>query len=88
MGKGGRTGERLQKVPVKVGNYTLVVNEFDLWVAQIECLCLVYFQYYYLMLPHCSLGFVVSQTAHLFKPYWSSSVEICSSTLYVNQRWW
>jgi len=81
MGKGGRTGERLEKMSAKADNYTPVVNEFDMWVAQIECLCLLYFQHYYLMLPHCSLGFVVSQTAHLFKPHWSSSVEISLSTL-------
>ena len=67
-------------VAVKVGNYTPVEDQFDLWVAQIEWLCMVYFQYYYLMLPHCHLGIVVSQTAHCLEPYWLSSVEISSST--------
>jgi hypothetical protein len=28
---------------VKVGNYTLVVDEIEWWVARIECLCSVYF---------------------------------------------
>ena len=39
MGQGGRTGERLEMVAVKVGNYTLVVDDIDLGAAQIECLC-------------------------------------------------
>ena len=33
MGQGGTTGERLEMVAVKVGNYTPVVKEIDLWVA-------------------------------------------------------
>jgi hypothetical protein len=68
----------------KAGNYTLVDVEFDLAVARIECLCLVYFQHYCQMLPHCLLGVVVSQTGHQVEPYWLSSVEIRSSTSYVN----
>ena len=64
---------------------TLVVDEIDYWVARIACLCCVYFQDYYLMLTHCYLGVVVSQTAHLLVPYWFSSAEMHSSTLYVNQ---
>jgi len=54
-------------VAAKAGNYTLVVvvvvvvvDEFDSRVAQIECLCSEYFQHYYMMLPHCHLGIVVS----------------------------
>ena len=47
MGHGGRTGERLEMVAAKAGNYTLVVEEIDFWVARIECLCLVYFQHCY-----------------------------------------
>jgi len=79
-------------VAAKAGNYTLVVvvvvvvvDEFDLQVAQIECLCSEYFQHYYMMLPHCHLGIVVSQRAHLLEAYWLSSAEIHSSTLYVNK---
>ena len=76
-------------VAVKAGNYTLVVvvvvNEIYLRVARIESLCFVYFHHYYMMLPHCHLGVVVSQTAHLLEPYWLSSAEIHSSTLYVNK---
>ena len=66
----GRTGERLEMVPAKAGNYTLVavVDESDLQVAQIECLCSVYFPHYYRILPHCPLGVVVSQTAHALEP--------------------
>ena len=71
----------------KVGNYTPVVEEIDSWVTRIECLCSVHFQRYYLILPHCHLGVVVSQTGHLMEPDWSSSVEIRSSTSYVNKRW-
>jgi hypothetical protein len=59
MGHGGRTGERLEMEATRVGNYTPVVEEIDSWVAQIECLCSVYFHHYYLMLPHCHLGVVV-----------------------------
>jgi hypothetical protein len=50
MGHGSRTGERLEMVAAKAGNYTPVVEEIDLWVARIEYLCLVYFQHYYWML--------------------------------------
>ena len=71
----------------KVGNYRPVEDEFDLWVAWIsECLCLVYFQHYFLMLPHCHLGIDVRQTAHRLEPPWLSSAEICSSTLYENTQ--
>jgi len=84
MGHGGRTMQRLEMVAAKARNYTPVVDEIDLWVAQIECLCSVYFQLYYLKLPHCHLAVVVSQPAHLLEPYWSFSAEIRSSTSYVN----
>jgi len=93
MGQGGSTGERLEMVPAKAGNYTLVVvvvvvEEINSWVAQIECRCLADFPQYYLMLPDCPLGIVMSQTAHPLEQYWFSSVEIRSSTSYVNKRWW
>ena len=88
MGHGGKTGERLEMEAAKAGNYTPVEDEFDSGVVRIECLCSVYFQHYCQMLPHCLLGVVVSQTAHPMEPYWLSSVEIRSSTLYVNKRWW
>ena len=74
-------------VAVKAGNYALVVEEIDWWVARIESRCSVYFQHYYLMLSHCHLGVVVSQTGHLVEPYWLSSVKIHSSTLYVKRKW-
>jgi len=87
MGHGGRTGEHLQMEVARADNYTPVVEEIDSWVAQIECLCLVYFQRCYLMLPDCHLGIVgVTQTGHPVKRYWLSSVEIHSSTSYVNKR--
>jgi len=45
MEPGGRTGERLEMVAAKAGNYTLVlvvvvavVDEIDLRIARIECL--------------------------------------------------
>ena len=85
MGHGGRTGERLEMEAAKAGNYTPVVEEIDLWVTRIECLCSVYFQHGYLMLTHCHLGVVVSQTGHPVEPYWLSSAEIRSSTSYVNK---
>jgi hypothetical protein len=88
MGQGGDTGESLEMEAAKAGNYTAVEDEFDLGVARNEYLCSVYFQHYCQMLPHCHLGVVVSQTAHLMEPYWLSSVEIRSSTSYVNNRWW
>jgi len=73
-------------VAAKAGNYTVMEDEFDFWVAQIECLCSVYFQHYYLMLPHCHLGVVVSQSAHQLEPYWLSLVEISLWTTYVNTK--
>ena len=70
MEPGGRTGERLGMVAGKAGNYTPgVFDEIDLRAARIECLCSVYLQHYYLMLPHCHLGVVVSQTAQWLEPY-------------------
>jgi len=91
MEPGGRTGERLEMVAAKAGNYTLVlvvvVDEIDSRIARIECLSLVYFQHDSLTLPHCLLGIVVSQTAHWLEPYWLSSAEIHLSTSYVNKRW-
>ena len=85
MGHGGRTGERLEMVVARAGNYTPVEDEFDLWAARIECLCLVYFQYYSLMLAQCHLDVFVSQPAHTVEPYWLSLVEIRSLTSYVNK---
>jgi hypothetical protein len=60
MGHGDRTGEWLEMVAVKGGNYTLVEDGFDIYAAQTECLYLVYFQYYNPMLLLCHLGIVVS----------------------------
>jgi len=88
MGQGGRTAGCLEMVTARVDNYTPLVGEIHSGVAPNECLCSVYFQHYYLMLPHCPLGVVVSQTARLLSPYWSSLVVIRSSTFYVNERWW
>jgi len=85
MGHVGRTGECLEMVAAKGGTYTPVEDEFDLWVARIECLCSGYFQHYYLMLPHCYLGVVVTQTAHQLEPYWLSSADIHLLTSYVNK---
>ena len=87
MKQGGGTGEQLEMETVKAGNNTLVVEDIDSWVAQIICLCSVYFQYYYLMLAHYHLGVVVSQIAHWLESYWLSSVEIRSSTSYLNRSW-
>jgi len=80
MGPGGRTGERLEMVAAKAGSYTrvVVVDESDSWVVRIECLCSILFQHYHLMLAHCHLGVVVSQTAHLLEPYSLASAEIRS----------
>jgi len=75
-------------VAAKVDNYTTVVEEIDLCVAQTECLCSVYFHYFYLIPLHCHLVIVVSETGHPVEPYWLSSLEIRSSTLYVNKRLW
>jgi len=86
MGHCCRTRERLEMVAARAGNYNPVVDEFDLWVARIECLCLVYFRHYYLMLPHCHLGVVLNQTAHPVEAYWLLSVEIRSSTSYLNNK--
>jgi hypothetical protein len=87
MEPAGRTAERLEMVAAKAGNYTLVVvDEIDLQVVQIDFLCSVYFQCYYLMLSHCYLGVVVSQTAHLLQPYWLSLPENSSSSSYVNEH--
>jgi hypothetical protein len=74
-------------VAAKAGNNTPVVEDINSWGALFECLCLVYFQHYYLMLPHRHLGVVVGQTGHPVEPYWLSSVEIRSSTLSVKNRW-
>jgi hypothetical protein len=89
MGHGGRTGEHLEMDAAKVGSCTpVVVEEIGFWVSRIDCLCLVYFQHDYLMLPHCHLGIVVvSQTGHPVEPYWLASVEIHSLTSYVNTGW-
>jgi hypothetical protein len=57
-------------LPVNVGNYTPVVNVYDCVVMRTECICLVYFQHYYLPLPHSCLGVVGSQTPNLKEPYW------------------
>jgi hypothetical protein len=86
MGQGGKIGERLEMVAAKAANYTPVEDKVDLVVAPTECQCVVYFQHYCQMLPHCLLGVVVSQTSHPVELYWLSSVEIHSSTSYVNQR--
>jgi hypothetical protein len=87
MGHGGRTGERLEMEAEKAGNNTPVVAEIELLVARIEFLCSVYFVLSCLILPHCHLGVVVSQSGYLMEPCWLSLVEIYLSTSYVNKRW-
>jgi len=87
MGQAGRTGKRLEMEAAKAVYYTVVVDDIDLLVACIECVCSVYFQHNDPMLPHCHLGIVVCQTAHPMVPYWLSSVEIHSLTLFMNKRW-
>jgi hypothetical protein len=85
MEPGGRTGECLEMVAVKAGNYMLVVvDEIDSRIARIECLCSVYFQYYYLVLRHCHLGIFVSLNANRLEPDWLYSADIHSSTSYEN----
>jgi len=87
METGGRTRERLEMVAPKVDNYTMViVDEVDSPVAQIDWLCLVYFQHYHLMLPQFHLGVVVSPTAHPLEPHWLPSAENQSSTSDVNKN--
>jgi hypothetical protein len=76
MGLGGRNWERLEMAAVKAGNSTLVVAEVESGVARIDFLCFLYFQHYYLMLPHCHLGIVVHQSSHPVEPYWLWSVEM------------
>jgi hypothetical protein len=74
-------------VAAKAGNYTLlVVDVIELQVAGIECLGLVYFQHYFLMILHFHLGVVVSQTAHLMQRYWLSLAVICLLESYINKR--
>jgi hypothetical protein len=86
MGLGGKTEEHLEMVAAKAGNYTPLEDEFDSWIARIECLWSVYFQHYHMILPHCHLRVVVSQTTHRVEPYWFSSAEIISLTSYVNKK--
>ena len=80
IGQSGRTEECLDMVAAKAGNNTSVVDQIDLWAVWVECLCSMYSQHCYLMLPNCHLGIGKSQTAHLLNPYWLSSAEVCSST--------
>jgi hypothetical protein len=84
MGHGGRTGERVEMLAARVGNYTPVEDEFDMWITQIECLSSEYFQHDYLILPPCPLRIVVSNTCNSVELGWLSSAEIHSSTLYMN----
>jgi len=86
MGHVGRTGECLEMLPAKARNHSQGEDEINLCVPQIECLCAVYFQHYYLMLPHCHLGIVVSERGYLLEPDWLSSVEIRSLTSYVKTQ--
>jgi len=90
MQPGVGTGVCLEMVAAKADNYTLVVGveEIDSRVARIECLCLVDFHHYHLMLPHCHLGAVVSQTANWLEPYWLSLAQIHLSTSYMKKRLW
>jgi hypothetical protein len=73
-------------VAVRAGNYTTVEDQFDLWVARIQCLCSVYFQHHYLMLANCDQGVVMSQPARPLERYWLSLAVFRSFTLYVNQQ--
>jgi hypothetical protein len=84
MGPTGSTGERQEMVLAKGGTHTRVtLQEMDSWVARIVFCCSVYFQHYYLILLHCHLGIVVSQTPRVLEPYWLTWAEVCSLTSYV-----
>jgi len=86
MGRGGRTGERLEMVPGEVGNYTLVVvDEIGSWVARIECLCLGVLPSILSADPTLSSGRCCEPNRLPPGAIWLSSVEIHLSTWHVNK---
>ena len=80
METGDTTAERPEMPAVKTGNHTLVADDIDQGVSQIDCLCLWQFLNHYPRNLNCHHGLVASHMSHPVEPYSLSSVEICSWT--------
>jgi len=86
METGDKTAENLEMAAVKEGNRTLVADDIDWWVSQIDRLCEWHVVKLYPVILNCHHRFVVSQIGHQVEPYSLSWVEILSSTCSVKQR--
>ena len=71
---------------VKVGNHTLVADDMDWCVSQIDGLCEWHVVNFYPVILNCCHCIVASQIGHQVEPHSLSSVAILSSTFSVKQR--
>jgi hypothetical protein len=79
MGTSDRTAERLEMADVKEGNRTLVADDIDWCVSQIDCLCEWHLGNLYLVTLNCRHRVVASHIGDQVEPYSLASVEILSS---------
>ena len=88
METGDKTAERLEMAAVKEGNRTIVADDIDWCVFQVDCLCEWDVMNFYLVILNYRHPIVASPKGHQVEPYSLSSVEILSSTCSVKQRLW
>jgi hypothetical protein len=86
METGDTTAEHMEMAAVKDGNCTLAADDFDSCVSQIDCLCEWHVVNIYQVILNCHHHVVARQIGHQVEPYSLSSVDIFSSTCFVNQR--
>ena len=85
METGDETAERLEMAAVKEGNHTLVADDIDWCLSQIDCLCELHVVNFYPVILNCHHHVVVIQISHKVERYSLSLVEINLSTYSVEQ---
>jgi len=86
METGDKTAERIEMAAVKQGNRTIVADNIEWCVPQIDCLCKWHVMNFCPVILNCHCCVVASQIGHQVEPYSLCLVEILSSTCSVEQR--
>ena len=76
METGDKTAQSLEMATMKKGNHTLVGDDIEWCVSQIDCHCEWHVMNFYLVILKCHHCVVASQIGHQVEPYSLCSVEI------------
>jgi hypothetical protein len=86
MQTGDRPAERLEMAAMKKGNRTLVADDINTCIPQIDCLCKWHVVNFYLVIVNRRHHVVASLIGHQPDSYTDSSVQIHLLTCTVKQR--